>query len=95
MTPEEKARQQIDRMLVAAGWMVQDLRDLDLSEGPGVAVREFPLQSGEADYLLLKRAFAGKLVRQDPNDEPAKKLLERIHYERARVGARHSSRLLA
>ena len=27
---------------------------------------------------LLARAFAGKLVPQDPNDEPAEKLLERI-----------------
>jgi type I restriction enzyme, S subunit len=27
---------------------------------------------------LLARAFSGKLVPQDPNDEPAEKLLERI-----------------
>ena len=27
---------------------------------------------------LLARAFAGQLVPQDPTDEPAKKLLERI-----------------
>ena len=27
---------------------------------------------------FLARAFAGKLVPQDPNDEPADKLLERI-----------------
>jgi len=53
MTPEEKARQQIDRMLDAAGWKVQDLRELNLSAGLGVAVREFPLSSGEADYLLF------------------------------------------
>jgi hypothetical protein len=53
MTPEEKARQQIDRMLDAADWTIQDLRELNLSAGPGVAVREFPLQSGEADYLLF------------------------------------------
>jgi len=36
---------------------------------------------GQVDALtpsLLARAFAGKLVPQDPNDEPAEKLLERI-----------------
>lgn len=30
---------------------------------------------------ILKKAFAGQLVPQDPNDEPAKKLLERIKAE--------------
>ncbi len=37
---------------------------------------------GQVDKLtpsILARAFAGKLVPQDPNDEPAEKLLERIH----------------
>jgi type I restriction enzyme S subunit len=31
---------------------------------------------------ILKRAFAGRLVPQDPNDEPAAALLERIRVER-------------
>jgi len=37
------------------------------------------LQQAEALRLsILKKAFEGKLVPQDPNDEPAQKLLERI-----------------
>jgi type I restriction enzyme S subunit len=33
---------------------------------------------------ILKRAFEGRLVPQDPNDEPASKLLERIKIEHER-----------
>ncbi len=62
ITPEDRARQNIDKLLKDAGWMVQDKRATNLSAGRGVAVREFPLKSGhgEADYLLfLDRAPIG------------------------------------
>lgn len=40
---------------------------------------ESSLQQAEALRLsIIKKAFEGKLVQQDPNDEPAEKLLERI-----------------
>src|SRR2546423_645947 len=52
MTPEQRSRQEIDRQLEQAGWVVQACRDMDISAGLGVVVREFPLKSGCADYLL-------------------------------------------
>jgi type I restriction enzyme R subunit len=53
MTPEEEARQKIDELLMHAGWKIQDFHDLDLGAATGVVVREFPLESGFADYLLF------------------------------------------
>ena len=44
--PEQEAREQIDSVLAAAGWIVQDAADTNLTAGRGVAVREFPLASG-------------------------------------------------
>ncbi|MBS0645519.1 MAG: restriction endonuclease subunit S [Verrucomicrobia bacterium] len=44
---------------------------------------ESSLQQAEAMRLsIIKKAFEGKLVPQDPNDEPAEKLLERIRAEK-------------
>ena len=44
---------------------------------------EVTLSKAEAlRQSILKKAFEGKLVPQDPNDEPAWKLLERIKAEK-------------
>jgi len=51
--PEQKARQLIDSMLEAAGWVVQDYKSVNLYAGPGVAVRELVTNAGPADYVLF------------------------------------------
>jgi type I restriction enzyme R subunit len=53
-TPESRARETIDRLLRAAGWIVQSRDEANVTAGRGVAIREFPLKSGYgfADYLL-------------------------------------------
>jgi len=66
MTPEERARQKIDELLEAAGWKVQDRKDLNLGAALGIAVREFPLKSGYADYLLFVDRKAIGVVEAKP-----------------------------
>jgi type I site-specific restriction endonuclease len=56
--PEQHARRTIDAALVAAGWAVQDRKDMNLAAAAGVAVREFQTGAGPADYLL----FLGNLL---------------------------------
>jgi type I site-specific restriction endonuclease len=53
MTPEARARQRIDQKLEQAGWIVQDLKQYDPSAGRGLAVREYPTDTGPADYVLF------------------------------------------
>lgn len=53
MTPEEKARLVIDEKLKRSGWVIQDIKELNLSAALGVAVREFPTSTGEVDYALF------------------------------------------
>jgi type I restriction enzyme R subunit len=53
MTPEQKARVEIDRMLTRAGYVIQDMKELNRTASLGVAVREYPTNSGEVDYLLF------------------------------------------
>ncbi|MFY8063579.1 MAG: hypothetical protein ACOVN2_07720, partial [Usitatibacteraceae bacterium] len=52
--PEQLARIDIDKLLTAAGWQVFDLKDANIHATRGVAIREFPLNTGFgfADYLL-------------------------------------------
>jgi type I restriction enzyme R subunit len=60
MTPEAKARQLIDQKLEQAGWVIQDMKQLNLGAGVGVVVREYPTDTGPADYVLfVNRAAVG------------------------------------
>ena len=56
----------IDGLLEAAGWLVQDYKDLNLGCWLGVAVREFPLKAGFADYMLFVERHAVGVVEAKP-----------------------------
>ena len=53
MTPEAKAREQIDKKLQESGWVIQDIKTLNLTAALGVAVREVPTSTGPVDYALF------------------------------------------
>ena len=53
LKPEERARQKIDQLLEAAGWIVQSRQNLNLGSGMGIALRELPSPTGPADYWLF------------------------------------------
>jgi type I restriction enzyme R subunit len=64
LTPEARARVEIDRILEAAGWAVQNAGAVNLAESRGVAVREFVMKPphGRADYLLFLDGRAAGVV---------------------------------
>lgn len=51
--PEQKARDNIDKQLIACGWVLQNKGEINLFAGVGVAVREYQTDVGPADYILF------------------------------------------
>jgi type I restriction enzyme R subunit len=58
--PEDKARENIDRLLTHAGWAVRDQSDATILAYRGVAIRNFTLKPGHgfANYLLYVNSNA-------------------------------------
>ena len=61
-TPEQVAREKIDSLLTAAGWIVQDMGEFNRHAALGVAVREFTLPNGPCDYLLFVDGKAAGVI---------------------------------
>lgn len=70
MKPEEKARQNIDQKIREAGWTLFDMKNFNLKASLGVAIREFPLKSGLADYLLFLNGLAVGVIEAKPAGTP-------------------------
>ncbi len=66
LKPEEEARKIIDDLLSKAGWTIQDYSKLNLGTSLGVAVREFPTNSGPADYVLFVDRKAVGVIEAKP-----------------------------
>lgn len=78
---EVQARVKIDAMLAAAGWLVQDRVDLNPLAGRGVAVREFTLATGRADYVLyLDGRIVGVIEAKREGDHLSSALAQNERY---------------
>ena len=80
-TPEQRARREIDAGLMAAGWILQNRDELDITAGRGIAVREFTMKSGFgfADYVLyLDRKAVGAVEAAHPTQCGGTKVDRRI-----------------
>ena len=84
MTPvtdidEAQTRAEIDRQLVAAGWVIQDKKRINLVESLGVAVREMDTDTGPADYMLFVDGKACGVIEADLLLHPRLFLIRDIH----------------
>ena len=69
MKPEDKARLTIDKKLIESGWVIQDVKSLNLSASLGVAVREFPTSTGPVDYALFIEGVPVGVIEAKKTDE--------------------------
>lgn len=53
LTPEQATRRNIDKRLRECGWEVQNYRDFNPAASLGIAVREYPTDTGPVDYALF------------------------------------------
>ena len=84
MNPEKKARRNIDDMLEASGWRVQNYAGHDTSAALGVAVREYPLKSDQrADYLLFVNGTAVGVIEAKPEGTTLSGALQQAERYRA------------
>ena len=51
--PEQIARDNIDKQLLLCGWIVQGKKQVNLTAGTGIAIREYQTETGPADYILF------------------------------------------
>jgi type I restriction enzyme R subunit len=66
--PEQLARDQIDKRLTEAGWVVQDKKTFNFNAGLGIAYREYQTDIGPADYALFVDKKAVGVIEAKPED---------------------------
>lgn len=68
-TPEQKARNDIDRKLNGSGWIVQEKSKIDWSASKGIAVKEYLTDLGPADYVLFVEKKPAGIIEAKKDEE--------------------------
>ena len=86
MTPEQKARCNIDKMLEASGWHIQNYAERDTAAALGVAVGEYRLRADQrADYLLFIGGVAIGVIEAKPEGTTLSGALQQAERYRANL----------
>ena len=86
--PEQIARDKIDAMLAASGWVVQDKDRINWGAGNGIAVREYQTDVGPADYVLFVNRKPVGIIEAKREDEGQRLLMveeQSVGYARAQL----------
>lgn len=84
MTPENRARRNIDKMLEASGWQIQNYAERNTDAALGVAVREYQLRANQrADYLLFIGGVAIGVIEAKPEGTTISGALQQAERYRA------------
>ena len=67
-TPEQAARDIIDRNLSQAGWEIQDKKFINFNAGAGIAIREYQTDVGPVDYVLFVDRKPVGVIEAKPGD---------------------------
>ncbi len=67
--PEQQARDNIDALLVQSGWLIQNKLTVNLSAAKGIAIREYPTDTGPADYILFVNKKAVGVIEAKREEE--------------------------
>ena len=86
MNPEQRSRRNIDNMLEASGWRVQNYAGHDTGAALGVAVREYRLRADQrADYLLFIGGVAIGVIEAKPKGTTLSGALQQAERYRANL----------
>lgn len=69
LTPEQIAREKIDKQLIDCGWIIQNKSEINFSASIGIAVREYQTEVGPADYVLFVNKQPVGVIEAKKEDE--------------------------